>query len=377
MATKYWYKALNGSDNWSVLANWYNGSGGTGGNVAALPGIDDDVILDANSGSGTITTPANPTPAVCRSLVATTFTGTLAGNFNIQLLGSNTGLYGSGVSIELGPPGSMDYTYTGLWTIGASRGSGSINFNGQTHTGANININNGSTNFAIAQYSLANNITNTTSSVSVGGCTFNTNNYNITTPRFDIAGSANAKVINFGTSLITLTITSGACWNVSATIGSVTINGTYTIRTTGIVNSSITFIGGGVTYYNVELLRGSGIGAFVIQGSNTFINFTDNTGISAHDILFTNGTTQTFQNFNVRGASTSARVRFTSSIVGGNATLVKTGAGAVVCDYLDLGAFVTTASPANTWYAGYNSTGSGTGWVLRNPLGLLTMGVGG
>jgi len=373
MALRYW---VGGNGIWGsggTTANWSASSGGASG--ASTPNLNDDVIFDAASGSAIITISVT---AQCRSIVATTFTGTLGGTGNIQLLGSNTGSQGSGISIELGPPGvgGMTYSYTGVWTIGANNGSGSINFNGQSHSGNNININGSSTNGATAQYSLVNNITNTTNAITVGGCTFNTNNYNITTPRFDIAGGANTKVLNFGTSIITLTQTLGACWN-NANTGSLTINGTYTIRTTGIVTSSITFIGGGATYYNLELLRGTGTGTVIIQGSNTFINFTDATGTAAHDITFTAGTTQTFQNFDVRGASTSARVRFISSITGGNATLVKTGAGAVTCDFLNIGTNVTTASPDNTWYAGYNSIGTGTGWVFRNPPGLLTFGVGG
>jgi len=366
---RYW---VGGNGTWGTggtTANWSASSGGPGG--ASIPNLNEDVIFDAASGSVTITVAGT---AQARSIVATTFTGTFTGTGNIQLLGSNTGLQGSGKSIELGT--GMTYSYTGLWTIGANNGSGSINFNGKTHSGNNITINSSSTNFATAQYSLANDLTSTGVTVLIGGCTFNTNNYNITCARFDIGGATATKVLNFGTSIITLTQTLSACWN-NANTGSLTINGTYTIRITGIVTSSITFIGGGATYYNLELLRGTGTGTFIIQGSNTFNSFTDATGTAAHDITFTAGTTQTFQNFNVRGASGSARVRFVLTGTGATPALVKTGTGFVYCDYINLGSNVTTASPTNTWYAGYNSIGTGTGWVLRNPPGLLLMGVGG
>jgi len=369
MALRYW---VGGNDTWNSTAGlkWSLTSGGPGGQ--AVPGIDDDVILDAASGVVTITTAANVT---ARSFVATTFTGTFIGSGNFQLLGSNTGVQGSGKSIELGS--GMTYSYTGIWTIGANRGSGSINFNGKSHNGGNININGSSPNAATAQYSLVNDITNTVGAMTVGGCTFNTNNYNITVVRFDIVGGANTKVLNFGTSIITLTQTLSACWN-NANTGSLTINGTYTIRTTGIVTSSITFIGGGATYYHLELLRGNGTGTVIIQGSNNFFYFTDVAGTAPHDITFTAGTQNTFQNFNVRGASTSARVRLLVTGTGATPLLDKGGdSGYVYCDFLNLGSNTTSVTPANTWYAGYNSIGTSTGWVLRNPPGMLLMGVGG
>jgi hypothetical protein len=372
MATRYW---VGGNGIWGTggtTANWSASSGGASG--ASIPGLNDDVILDAASGSATITVAGTAQP---RSIVATTFIGTFTGTGNIQLLGSNTGLQGSGISIALGPPGvgGMTYSYTGLWTIGANTGSGSINFNGQSHSGNNININGSSANSATAQYSLVNNITNTTNAITVGGCTFNTNNYNITCPRFDIVGGANTKVLNFGTSVITLTITNGTFWN-NANTGSLTITGTYTIRYNAIATSTISFLGGGATYYNVELLRGSSTAQLTVTGNNTFYSFTDATSTAAHTISFATGSTQTFENFNVRGSSGLTRILLAGS-AGATVFFVKTGAGAVTVDYLNLSTNITSVSPAATWYAGYNSIGSGTGWILRNPTGMLLMGVGG
>lgn len=362
MATRYW---VGGNGNWGTggtTANWSASSGGASG--VSIPNLNDDVILDAASGTVTITVGGT---AQCRSIVATTFTGTFGGSGNIQLLGGNTGTQGSGKSLEWGT--GMTLSYSGVYTIGANTGSGSINFKGKIPpVGSNITFNG-----AAGIWSLVNDLT-TLAQISIASGTFNTNNYNITAARFDITGTG-TKVINLGSSIITITQTIGAGWANTSTAG-LTLSGTYTIRFTGNITSSVTFIGGGATYYNVELLRGSGTGTFIIQGSNTFNSFTDATGTAAHDITFTAGTTQTFQNFNVRGASGLARVRFLAA-AGTTPILVKTGSGFVYADYLNLGANVTTASPANTWYAGYNSIGTGTGWVLRNPLGLLTMGVGG
>ena len=84
MALKYWFKVSGGSDNWATAANWYNGSGGTGG-TTTVPTAADDVIIDAASGSGTITIAA---AATCLSLYCVGFTGTLAGTSTLAFLGN-------------------------------------------------------------------------------------------------------------------------------------------------------------------------------------------------------------------------------------------------------------------------------------------------
>jgi hypothetical protein len=370
MATKYWYKAANGSDNWSVAANWYLGSGGTGG-TTTVPGNTDDVILDVSSGNGTITLAAS---ASCRSLVATTFTGTLTGASSLTLAGSNGGSQGSGKTIELGT--GMTYSLSGGLSLAAVTSSGSINFNGKSHSTGTMTI-----NAAAGIWTLAGNLTTTGQIAFVAG-SLTTNGNPITCSVFSISG-AGIRTLNLGSSLINLTGT-GSPWSFVTSATNVTFNaGTSTIRFSDTSNASCIFLGNGQTYYNFEVSRSGSTGIVQIQSAsnlsnNTFFNFIDNTGTSAHDILFTSLTTQTFQNFNVKGFSSSARVRFVSTVpVGGLTTLVKTGAGAVICDYLDIGTAVTSVTPANTWYAGYNSTGTGIGWIFRNPLGLLTMGVGG
>lgn len=128
MAQKFWYKAANGSDNWATAANWYNGSGGTGG-TTTVPTAADDVIIDAASGSGTITIAA---AATCLSLNCAGFTGTLAGTSTLAFLGDIT------------LSSSMTLTYSGTATLG----NGYCNFtsNGKTVT-FNITVNNAGAGF--------------------------------------------------------------------------------------------------------------------------------------------------------------------------------------------------------------------------------------
>jgi hypothetical protein len=276
----------------------------------------------------------------------------------------------------------MTLNYTGRYTITGNTGSGSVNFNGHTLNLNNVISFNQTNNTPAATWNLLNPIV-TTNDIQFNNGTLNTNNYNITCRRFDVGNGVTPKFLNLGSSIITCTQTSGAAF-VNERPNASTLTGTYTIRLTGIVlgvSNSITFLGGTLsggngTYYNVEFIRGIGDGTVIIEGSSTFTTFKD-TGLVAHDITFTNGTTQTFENFNVVGISGLERTRFVSTVDGGQTDLVKIGNGFVYCDYLDLGADVTTASPLNTWYAGYNSIGSGPGWILGYPRGLLSLGVGG
>ena len=110
MATKYWYVAGNGSANWSA-ANWYPGSGGTGGTATTLA-TTDDAVLDNNSGTGSLSISA---AATCNSLDTNNFTGTLAGTFGLNIT-NNTApptsffVLGSGIT----------QNYTGTTTFGGT-----------------------------------------------------------------------------------------------------------------------------------------------------------------------------------------------------------------------------------------------------------------
>ena len=124
MAVKYWYVAGNGSSAWSVAGNWYNGSGGTGG-AAGLPTSSDDVIVNAASGSGTLTIAAT---ATCSSLNTSTFTGTLAGASALNIVSAAA----TGATVlSLGGT----HSYTGLITISGAATNGIILGNGKTHNG--------------------------------------------------------------------------------------------------------------------------------------------------------------------------------------------------------------------------------------------------
>lgn len=197
----------------------------------------------------------------------------------------------------------------------------------------------------------------------------------LTTANFDLTGgymrfnsvTGATAVMNLGTSTITLNNTGAGAnkWNVAGT-GTNTLNaGTSTIVITNSTANAQNLIGGGLTYNNVTI-AGAGNYALTISGSNTFNTLTIDRSVAAKTVAFTDGTTQTVTNF-ICAASGTTVVTLTGTGAAGW-TLTKAGGGQVVLDYLALS--YSTASPANTWYAGshsYIAAGSVSGWIFGDP----------
>jgi len=140
MATKYWYVAGNGSANWNT-ANWYPNSGGVGGGASTLP-VTDDAVLDANSGTGTLTLTVAST---CNSFDATTFSGSLAGNDSLNI--TNTTFNRTSSAFPLFAFGAaMTQSLTGITTFGGTGGGGWIFCNGQSFKG-NVVFNSATSTF--------------------------------------------------------------------------------------------------------------------------------------------------------------------------------------------------------------------------------------
>lgn len=174
----------------------------------------------------------------------------------------------------------------------------------------------------------------------------------------------NVRTINMGTGTWTLTTTlSTIAWNMGgvANATNATLNaGTSRILINSTTASTPTFSGSGLTYYILEVSRGASTNGFVLNGNGTtFANFIDSTA-TAHTITVESSATFNFHRFNVRG-SAGALISFARSSTT-TATFNKVGQGPVCCDYLTLGAGISNATPANTWFRGANSTG-GTNWV--------------
>jgi len=194
------------------------------------------------------------------------------------------------------------------------------------------------------------------------------NNANVTTGLF-ISSNSNVRTLNMGSGTWTLTST-GTIWSLNTSTNMTLNAGTSRILITDTGSALVTFNGGSLTYYTLEVARGSSTGSVSFNGNNTFINFIDITSAASHSLTFALSTTTTFHRFNVKG--TPGNLITLTTTTGVNPySFAKSGSGVVNCDYLNIAHSI--ASPANTWYAGVNSVNSqsvsvaGSGWNFTTP----------
>ena len=273
--TRYW---VGGTGTWdsSSTTHWSTTSGGAGG--ADAPFAETPVIIDSNSGAGTITL----TTGVAYSLNFTGYTGTFAGSVALSLAGDLT--LGSG----------MTNSYTGALTFAGANQT--LTSNGKTLLSALTVSPNGTT--TLADNTICSSITLTTGTISLGATT------------------------------VTLTGT-GSVWNVT---GGTVSAGTSTIKLNNASSSGKTFVGFGQTYNNLWL-TGAGSGAFTITGSNVFADFKCDT--PPHTINFTAGTTTSISTFTVNGTAGNL-MKLQSTASGTPWKITKNTSGFVSCDYLSI-----------------------------------------
>ena len=180
--------------------------------------------------------------------------------------------------------------------------------------------------------------------------TLDLNAQTATTGLFSSTG-AGVRSITFGGGTM---VTSGATYTVSGS--NFTTSGSGTISMTSA--SSKTFAGGGFSY---PTLNQGGAGTLVITGANTFQNMTNT--VQPCTITFPASTTTTTANFNLLGTAGNL-ITLNSSAPGTQATINNSSGVFVGGDYFSLRD--TNATPANTMYAGRNTTNvsNNTGWVF-------------
>lgn len=342
--TRYW---VGNTGNFNDSAEWSATSGGAGG--ATAPIIHDTAIFDSNSFSGTGFTVTN---SGTWRVGTVDFSGIGADNPALTFSGSLHILNNFTLASGMTTSGAGALLYIG-------RRNSTLTTNGVTIPTLTLNC------YSTNKLILADNLTVTSAiNVSTGHLDAATNNVNVTTGTVAISGSS-ARTLSMGTGTWTLTGTSTA-WSAS-TITNLTLNqSTSTIKFTNTSASTITFAGGGKTYYNLWFSRGSSTASITISGSNTFNDFKD-TGTAAHSLLFTAGTTQTVTTFTVNG--TAGNLITINSTTTATHALTKSGGGTITCDYLNIQHSV--ASPGSTWYAN-NSVNNqsvataGSGWTITS-----------
>jgi hypothetical protein len=344
-STLYW---IGGTGNWSDGTKWSTSSGGSAAN--AVPAPQNSVIFDAGSNTGTnpFTVTVDGTssvPSVCNDFSTGGAGGALDGTMTLSLGATAVlNIYGSLTlpatnltwTAVSGSVLNFQSTSTGktITTNGVSLGSGSINFNG---VGGGWTLGSALTCSAI----VLNNGTLATSNFNITGTTFQSSN-------------SNTRTFTLGSS--TYSLSGASAWNTTITTNLTFNANTSTINCT---STSPTFVGGGLTFYNVTFASG-GSGTTTINGANTFNNLSV-TSRSATGIRFVSlGDSQTVSGTLTLGATNTAirRIRVASDITGTQRTITLNGTLATLADvdFRD----IATAGTAGTW------TGTRIGDCLGN-----------
>ena len=328
MANRFWVGG-GSSTNWDATSNTNWSATDGGANNASVPADGDDVFF--KSAADCV---LNVNTADIKSFDMTGYTGIFSG----------TGI----LFVELAS-GTSNVIF-----------AGTINYSSQIHlmpaAGATINLDcslcnaevgigdYGGTGIVnlIAAFSAA------TKNFSVNSTQVYTNGYSITCHSFQT--TSGNKIVDITNSTIT------SNWNMTA-------QGTLTLTTTGSTINATDLFAGRDKIYNIVTLTGNNM---IISGDNTITTLNINTAGLALGAQFTAGSTQTVTNFTTNGyVSNLAKIFSTSA--GTHFHLAKAGGENVSVDYMSI--TDSYASPANTWYAGTNSTeGTGNdGWIFTDP----------
>lgn len=334
MADRYWGLQTN---NWNGASGWFSDAGLT--TPAADPTSSDDVKFVAGSFTGSGQTLTVNSTAYCKSM---DWTGALNSPAFSVASGQVIYCYGDAEFIS-----SMSWIYTSSTSNFTMVRSGTFTTNGLAIKVGQLNLSSGTGCTVSLADDLLHNGTFAACYVSDG--TLNTNNHNITTGTFYSAYASGTRVINLGSSLISLSIG----LNMATLAQGLTINaGTSTINVSGTGG----FSGGGQAY-NIVNLNGS---AHTVSGDNTIARVGLNPA-GAQTITWTDGSNNTIGKMARTG---SGVIIFKGSGVAG---WTLASVGSVVCSLYNMSISRGIAT-ARRFFAGTNSTdgGNNVGWLFYN-----------
>jgi hypothetical protein len=351
-AAKTVYYRNTGSANWGTTGtgSWSATSGGAA-DATQFPLAQDTAVFPAATypASGSTTTVnANYNIGTIDMSLRTTNTMTLATGTTTPAIYGNW-INGTGTTL----------TGTGAMTF-AGRGSQTITSAGKTFTQPfTINTPSGSVTLQDAFT-----VSATGSPFTLTAGTFDASTYAFTTSGSGssvgfASSNSNTRTLAIGSGTWTIA-GSATAWNTS-TSTNLTVTGTGTISLTSA--SAKTFDGGGISYTNITLNQG-GAGTLTISGNNTFKDITNTYSATGATTIALAATTQTVTQFT--GTGTSGKVLTISGTSAASpGTLIMSGAAkATTSDYLTI-SNVRAYSLTDTWYAGNNSTNSGSlGWYF-------------
>jgi hypothetical protein len=294
-------------------------------------------------GSGSVTT--SPSSAVVRDLIfGVGFTGTLNNSAQRVIYGNFTthsGMTVSGSSALLFR-GASSGTPVTITTGGKSFGS-AITFGGA---------------FTTAVIQLGDSFT-TTSTLTMGTCTFNLNGFNVTSGAVNFG--ALAKVLTLGSG----TWTCSGNWDANTNGATLTVSAsTATIKMTSATAKA--FSGGGKTWPTLDQ---AGAGALTINQSNGFTDITSSyTATAACTITFTAATTQTITQFTASG--TSGKLLTLNSGTPGSRFILSDSSGTNSVSYCSITDSRATggASWSSQLTNGNVDGGNNSGWAFAAPV---------
>ena len=332
--TRYW---VGGTGTWSSTGEWAASSGGAGG--ASVPLCHDDVVFDNNSFSSTGQTVTTDLPRLGRNIDWSAYTEN-----------DNPGWALANTSLAISVYGSINIANGGTTVIGTYNQGGTMTFRGRssyTLTTGGETI--GSINVVMPGGTLTLQDALTLGTFIFSNGTFDANDFNITTSGGLSANVSTTRTLTMGSGTWTISAT-GSMWQLGSS------NLTFQPETSTILITSTsaiakTFAGNGLTYYNLTI-TGNNV---TLTGSNSFNTLALNTAGLGISTKFTAGTTQRVYDFSSNGSAGS--LASASSTSSSAAYVEKIGPGDICEDYLNLQ--YISVSPANTWYAGANSTDSG------------------
>jgi hypothetical protein len=341
MADRYW---VGGTGNWSDTAKWSTTSGGAGG--ASVPGSTDDVYFDANSSAGAFTVSIESTSRSCNNFIASGLSGTMtfAGSaLSFNVTGSVFSLPATNFFLAM----SSQLTFSGS--------AKTVDFNGNVVTNGTVAFN--------SNVTLLSAFTSTFQAAIQGG-TLDLNGFTYTCRNLVVSTSGSKTVVYNGGSIVltgsnVITIFDFTAGTLSFTDPN---NGGIVLTSTTTLQRTLNF-GAGVSPGTLTIGGTTGTSTLTIQGSNTFAAI-ESTKSVAHTIRFTDGTTQTVGDWRVRGTSGN-KVTLTGTSTAGWTIALSSG-DQVDSDFLNIQ--YSTATPADSWYAGTNSTdlGDNSGWTFTD-----------
>jgi fibronectin-binding autotransporter adhesin len=327
--TVYWN--LAGAQ--SVTANgWAATSGGTP-STTNFPLAQDTAVFNDAGSAGTVSITyvyqfGNIDMTARTSAMTFQFNGTTQSNFYGDLL------FGTGVTTS----GSVALIFRGYSKTQTIRCNG-------VSISPPITINSATTTVQLADaFSMG-----ATSTLTLTLGTFDAVSYNVTVGLF----TASAGTLKMGSGTWTLSGT-GTVWN-----GGVTnfFKGTANIVLSDTSTTARSFAGQGLSYNKLTIGGTTGASTFTITGANQFTELAS-TKTVAHTIVLP-GSTTTIGKWSVSGT-----VGNIVTVTSAASTLSIVGAAVSGVDYLAMGTTALSATSPAEFFAGANSTGSGSGIIL-------------